>query len=88
MIHNLYFRIKGEKLFQPVLTNYYYFLFLKSRYTSKNGIAANPKAISLLTVNDKVISKAKYNVTPAGIRPKITNLWLLSLNFSKSLYGY
>ncbi len=53
-------------------------------YTSKNGIAANTKAIPLPTVNDKAISKAKYNVTPAGIRPKIINLWLLSLNFPKS----
>jgi hypothetical protein len=28
------------------------FSLLKSMYTSKNGIAANPKAISLLTVNE------------------------------------
>ena len=43
-------------------------------HTSKNGIVANTKAISLLTVNDKATSKAKYNVMPAGIRPNVINL--------------
>jgi hypothetical protein len=63
-------------------------------YTSKNGNGASTKAISVLTVNDTAISllrvsdnaicKAKYNVMPAGFRPNVINLWLLSFNFYKS----